>query len=70
MTTKNHGGFTYTTCTVQGLVEYAGHFVKLTALNENFVAEKVDSKGNVEKTLATIPDLISVVNLETSTCDD
>ena len=47
-------------------MEYSGYFVKVTAQNENFIVEKVDSEGIVEKTLATIPDVISVVNLETS----
>ncbi len=39
--------------------------MKITALNENIIAEKMDSVGSkVEKTLATTPDLITVVNLE------
>ena len=53
---------------MEGLEEYAGNFVKISALNENFVAEKVKSIEDEEvlETLATTPDLITVVNLETS----
>ena len=66
MTTENPGGFTEDVCIIQGVEEYSGYFVKITAQNEIFIADKVDSDGNFKEMLACSPDIISIVNLEAS----
>ena len=66
MNTENNGGFTQNTCDIKGLDEYEGYFVQIIAKNENYIAWKVDSEGKKEKILATIPDLISILNLKAS----
>lgn len=40
--------------------------MRVVAKNENYIAEKIDAAGIVETTLATIPDLITIVDLEAS----
>ncbi len=57
------GGFTKNITTVQSADK--GIVLKVTAKNENYVAERVNSNGKVD-VLATIPDIITIVNLEAS----
>ena len=69
METESNGGFTQNSCDIQGLDEYEGYFVQIIAKNENYIAWKVDSDGKKkEKILATIPDIISILNLKASMC--
>ena len=67
MESKSGGGFNENICSIEGLEKFAGYFVKVYAQNENYAVKKVDSNGEVLEVLATIPDIISVINLETST---
>lgn len=50
---------------VEGLEEFAGHRVRIQAKNENYVAERMSSKGEQLEILACTPDLISVVDSDT-----
>lgn len=66
METKNEGGFIKNVTFVEGADKYQGITVRITSLNENYVVEKVNSEEIVEDIVATIPDVITVVNLEAS----
>ena len=61
------GGFTRNVTTVEGVNEYQGNTLRVSALNENYAVQTIDRvHGTVKDTLATIPDVIAIVNLETS----
>ena len=62
------GGFTTLSFVVEGLEEYAGHYVRIQAKNENYIAERVDQRGEKSlDVLACTPDLIVVIDSDTGT---
>ena len=67
MTYKSEDGFTKGYCDVQGSGVFDKLFVRVHARNENYIAVQVDSAGPDAKEgdmLASIPDLLSLVNLQ------
>ena len=51
---------------VEGLEQFAGYHLRIRTKNENYIAERVDQKGEtVEEVLAVTPDLIAIVDSNT-----
>ena len=63
MESASKGGFVEGYFSIKGLYEYNKHFVKVCFKNENFVVKRTNANGKEEGVLATIPDVISVINL-------
>lgn len=64
---ENDAGFTKVVSVIEGLEHYAGHYVKVLAKNENYIAQTVDCKGKEMEMIACTPDLISIVDSNTGT---
>lgn len=62
---RTEGGFTESLITIEGLEEFAGHSLKITAKNENLLAHQLMPDGTLGQLLACTPDLITVMDTDT-----
>ena len=58
-------GFTGSLVSVEGLGQFTGHTIRVTAKNENLLAQQLLPDGSVGKLLACTPDLIAVIDSDT-----
>ncbi|XP_028393299.1 uncharacterized protein LOC114517702 [Dendronephthya gigantea] len=61
---KTDGGFNKGTVRVEGLSQYTGLSARVFVQNENIIVENISS-GDKKEILATVPDLISILDTET-----
>lgn len=58
-------GFTGSLVSIEGLGQFTGHVIRVTAKNENLLAQQVLPNGTVGQLLASTPDLIAIIDSDT-----
>ena len=58
-------GFTGSLVSVEGLGQFTGHMIRVTAKNENLLAQQLLPDGSMGKLLACTPDLIALIDSDT-----
>ena len=58
-------GFTGSLVSIEGLGQFAGHVIRVTAKNENLLAQQVLPNGTIGQLLACTPDLIAIIDSDT-----
>lgn len=58
-------GFTGSLVTVEGLGQFTGHMIRVSAKNENLLAQQLLLDGTMGQLLACTPDLIAIIDSDT-----